>query len=669
MKRVTLSTLIILLSINLSSQDSTISWDEYVQELYDEVQESGDNEANINLLLLELEKIHHNPIDLNRANTETLSILPFLSNEEIDKILLYIHRHERIDSWGELRLIKGLRIESIRTLPLFCTISTPPSGKNKYRKNTTHTIDSRLDIPLYTRQGQMADATGNTAYVGSKLYHRMRYGFDTGRVRASVYTEKDAGERFFDFYGAYIEAKDLGIISHLVVGDYRVGSGEGLVMGCYANSKSSVSPRMSQGILPQQGTMEYGILRGAALNISRSDWQVLLFGSYSPMDATIVNNEAQTILTTGLHRTTTELERKHNLHETLIGTRVTWDKRLRSGHLRLGLTGTWRHTSVPLNPRPQHTSSTIYRDIYPKGNNWGVIGLSYDWSAYRWSFAGETATSLSDWATIGRLSYKASSRFETNISGRWYGERFHSAHATSLSENSNRQNELGLLVCFISRPWDMILIEGYADFFYFRWPRYGMSKSDSGQDFMGKVTFTPTSYHSITLRYNLKRKSAYDIMNNRHTMRLQYVCAPHKKLKLQTTLTMRRLSLNDATGTGHLGWGAMQYIKLQLLKNRLQTSLSTGYFDTPTYANSIYLYEPSLWNSTNYSQYYGRGLRLALILKWNGKLTTHNDARKWILEMKYGLTHQFDRSSTSSGLQSIMSPTKQDISIQLRIQL
>lgn len=660
-------------TIEAHGQLQQLSWDEYVQSIYEEVQENEGNLDEISSQLYELEKLHQNPLDINTATQKDLASLPFLDNEEIDQILLYIYRHERIDSWGELLLIPGLHTESIRVLPLFCTISEHTDKRQTRQKGVKQSFDTRIDIPLYSRKGYISDGNDPPAYAGNKLYHRMRYTIDTKRVKALIYAEKDAGERFYDFYGGYIEAKNLGIVDHLVIGDYRIGCGEGLVIGRYRVSKSSTNTQSPQGILPQQGTTETNILRGAAITMSHHDFEASVFGSYSALDATLskTGNSVQTIINTGLHRTESEREKKHNLYETLIGCHLGWNRNIEKKYLNIGITGTWRHTSITLDPRPKKTRSTIYRDIYPKGKDCGVFGINYEWSSYRWAFSGETATSLSGWGTIGRLSYKASKRFETSAVGRYYSDRYFSAHSTAFSENSRCQNETGVLIRFIARPWDIVIMEGYADFFYFHWPRYRMSASDSGQDIMGQITVEPNTIHSFIIRYNLIRKATNDIMNESHRIKLQYTYSPNNIIQLQTTITTRYLFINDYSQTRHFGCGAMQHLRLHVLNDRLLPSLSFGYFNTPVSQNAIYMYEPTMWNTSQYNKYYGHGIRFALLMRYTGTLsrnkTTHK--RQWMAEMKYGMTHYFDRITISTGLQSIPSSYQQDISLQIRLQL
>ncbi|MBP5485003.1 MAG: hypothetical protein J6X76_03970 [Bacteroidaceae bacterium] len=208
--------LLFLLSVSLTarSQEQPLSWGEFVENMYEEVKDDEDNLDDIQQRLIDLEELHRHPFNFNTATSGQLSALPFLDNNEIDQILLYLSKHRRIDSWGELLLIKGLRFESIRSLPLFCTIGEESTeGKTPSRK-PTHSFDTRLDIPLYTRKGFMwDDKLKTTPYVGDKLAHRMHYKLQTQRAEISLYASKSTGERFYDNYGGYVALKNIGFLN------------------------------------------------------------------------------------------------------------------------------------------------------------------------------------------------------------------------------------------------------------------------------------------------------------------------------------------------------------------------------------------------------------------------------------------------------------------------
>ena len=345
----------------------------------------------------------------------------------------------------------------------------------KYEKQD---FSTRLDIPLYYRLGQQQE----NGYRGDALYHRIRYQIGNSRhFQAGLRVEKDAGERYYDSYGAYAMLHDVGILDRAVVGDYRIGFGEGLVLGGNIwNSKNTPSLKMQGGIRPMTGMDEVNFLRGAAITLSLNKHISLsAFGSYRKRDATLTNNgEVQTLLATGYHRTASEWERKRNVGSAVIGGNIEW---LCKG-FHLGATGYWQKFSRTLNPGTQQ-----YRAIYPKGSSFGVIGLNYGYTRYRLSFGGEAAysTAGNGFSTINRASWNIGRNYILSAVQRFYAYQYYSFYASSLAENSNAQNESGVLVHLQAEPLAGLQLIAYADFFHHPWPRYRMSHSSTGQGFPG----------------------------------------------------------------------------------------------------------------------------------------------------------------------------------------
>ena len=133
---------------------------------------------------------------------------------------------------------------------------------------------------------------------------------------------------------------DVGILTRAVVGDYRIGFGEGLVMGGSTwNSKSTPPLKTQGGIRPMTSNDEVNFLRGAAVTLSLGKHvRLSAFGSYRKRDATLTNlGEVQTLLTNGYHRTSTEWERRRNVGSTVLGGNVEWYNK----GFHLGATGYW----------------------------------------------------------------------------------------------------------------------------------------------------------------------------------------------------------------------------------------------------------------------------------------------------------------------------------------
>ena len=123
---------------------------------------------------------------------------------------------------------------------------------------------TRLDIPLYTRKGYEKN------YLGPAVYHSLRYSFRYGDYfQAGITGEKDAGEPFFalhdkkgyDYYSFYGLLKNRGRLKALALGNYKLGFGQGLVIGTDFGLGKTFSNAALR--IPQRGNPEtqlYGLV-------------------------------------------------------------------------------------------------------------------------------------------------------------------------------------------------------------------------------------------------------------------------------------------------------------------------------------------------------------------------------------------------------------------------
>ena len=635
---------------------TNMSWDDFVQSLtYDE--ESMGEEA-WQQYLEQLEWLHSHPMDINTATPDEMAMLPFLTPAQIEAIQAYVHLDGPMKSLGELALIPAIDYQTRRVLPLFFTVRHSEGHKSKkggWFRNMQNSLDSRMDIPLYYRKGHQ---TGK--YRGNPLYNRIRYSLESDHVNIGAHAKKDPGEGLYDSFGGYAMIRNKGIVRTAIIGDYRAGWGEGLVISRGTSTgKSSMMSNTSQGIRPMTGMSENGFLRGVAITLGKVGdpgrkakfrMSGTLFASYRALDATLdEDGNARTIVESGYHRTESEIAKKNNTRSALVGAHILAEM----GNFSVGATGYWQHFDRTLSP-----GNDQYRRWYPQGQDFGVVGLHGGYSYYRWTASAEVAYSTvhGGIATLGRVQWLANRNLKIGVLGRYYDHKFYSFQAAAICENSRVQNESGAMLRIEARPWDRLSLIAYADFFADYWPRYGMTKSSNGQELMLEGKFEVSGKHSLSLRYQMKRKAANDLILPRHRVKAQWSCLPSGKWKLQST------ALVHMAPTKEPGFGFSQLVQGRMLKeDALRLGLMAGYFHAPDYLTRIYIYEPSLWNSTSSTSYYGHGLRFATTIRYTFPRS------HWMIEAKYALTHMLDRGSISSGLQEIPSPTRQDISVQVRM--
>lgn len=638
------------------------TWDDFAQEYADwqMIDDDGEEEtkdAVDNFLqqwenqMQELKFLHENPININTANRDDLLRLPFLDDQQIEEIHTYIYLHGPIQTLGELRLIPELDSRTRRFLSVFITFG-PPQGKENTPKQfftpIRNTLVTRLDIPLYYRRGyQVSDG-----YAGDALYHRTLYQLQAGKhLRAGGHIEKDAGERWVDSWGAYAELRQTGPIRTAVIGDYRMGFGEGLVIGGSSwFTRTIPASKIQTGIRARTGTDEIHFLRGAAVTLSLGKgMEISLFGSARQLDATLQEDgSVRTLLSTGLHRTTSERSRHNNVNTFLYGGNFTWTHK----GWHLGTTAFCQKFNRTLSPGAQ-----LYRRYYPRGKTFSNAGIHYGKSLYRLIIAGETAYSSSDSlhgiATLNRITWKPSARYTLSGTQRYYSSSYHSFQASALSRTGRIQNENGILLHIKAEPWESWQMTAYADFFYHSWPPYGCHVSRTGQEFQYQLLHSLNRQSALTARY-VFRHTSDDKQKHYHRIRLLYTLQPTEAWCLQSTAQL----LHTLSGTGY---SFQQLVRLAPPSSSLMISTAVGYSDEGKSGSGLSTYLPSLAGSMGQTFLYGQSLHTVLLIRWS------NRSGLIRLEGRYSMRRVLDSDTQGSGLQTIYSPWRNDISIQLSV--
>ena len=77
----------------------------------------------------------------------------------------------------------------------------------------------------------------------------------------------------------------------------------------------------------------------------------------------------------------------------------------------------------------------------------------------------------------------------------------------------------------------------------------------------------------------------------------------------------------------------------------------------------LFVYEPALYQSFGLQQLYGRGQRLAVLVRYR------SGNRRWMLQSKLGMTHFSDRDAISDGILRIDSAWKTDLQLLFKLRI
>ena len=450
-------------------------------------------------LLCELEQ---HPMDINLAMREQLEQLPFLSAQQVEEIVEYLYRYGPMKSLAELRMIRSLDDSRRRLLTYFIYIGE--LGTETQYRYAHHELMATGRIPFYERKG---DVDG---YQGYPYRHWLKYQLTYGdQLKAGIVGSQDAGEPFFagknrlgyDYYSIYLQLNRWRWIETLILGNYRVSMGMGLILNnSFGLGKVSMLQNMGRPtstLRAHSSRSSDGYLQGAAATVRIAKGLTATgFISYRAMDATLnKDGSAATIVTSGYHRTETELEKKNNLKNTTYGGNVHYQAN--GYHAGLNLVGT--HLNRELKPN----TAVLYRQHYAQGYDFLNVSADYGYVHHRFSVNGETAMNKQGaLATINSLSLQLGSEWSLMALYRFYSFRYTSLYANSYSDGGSVQNESGIYLGATWQPSPSWRLMAYIDYAYFPWAKYQISQSSHSWDQLLQVSYSKKHW-SFGGRYRL----------------------------------------------------------------------------------------------------------------------------------------------------------------------
>ena len=660
------------------------------QEIWEDVTEhlflnDDENFHQLENLMEDLADLKEHPLPINTATKEQLERFPFLNENLIENILYYIYKYGPMLSEKELLMVKDMDIRTVRYLKPFVTFDIPDKEDFGFSfrnllKHGKQELSVRLDIPLNTKSGYYPITSDeimknpNKRYFGYAFYHHLRYSFRyNDKVYWGLTAEKDAGEPFFsgenkkgyDYYSPYILVRNVGKIKALAMGNYRLNYGYGLVMNTDFNmgktAALSTLNNRSNGIKKHSSTDEYNYFQGIAGSYYLSNrWTLDAFYSYRKMDGIVNNRFITSIKEDGYHRLPRDFEKKNSFTNQLIGSNIQYNGK----YVEAGLTTVYNVFNKVLNP-----TFRSYNKYYPRGRDFLNVGVNYKLFWKKFTFLGETAfDKKGKIATMNMLRYSLKNSFQLWVMNRFYDAAYQSMYGKPIGEGSMLQNESGFYIGLETNFLRYLKLTTYADFFYFPWKKYQLSKNGtSGFDGMAQISYSPRYELNMFIRYRYKNKHKDYTPNNGEKVTLPYIqqkwkyqlnYSPINELMLKTSVDIVHNGYRQQTPS--LGILIAQSIGYTFRNFPLKWDANIAWFQTDDYASRISLYEKGLLYGFSIPSFYGKGERFALNIRYEL-------SKYLIFQAKYGMTHYRDRKTIGSGLEQINGNVKNDLYLQVRL--
>lgn len=561
--------------------------------------------------------------NINSITEAMLENLFFLKPMQIKQFMLYRKNFGDFISLMELQAVPEWDVFTIKKILPLLTLETElplvPALKQRIKEGG-HKM-------LYRTGGQSKSNTRNEDTLKHQYKQLISYRFNfRDLLRWGITVEKDAGEKSFsDHLSFFASISKKGILKNMVLGDYTVNMGQGLIhwQGYALGRSSNMMSCFRQGELfrPHTGTDENRFCRGIAVQLQKNAIELAAFVSNKKLDANIIKDTAtdktwaSSMLLSGLHRTKNELNDKKALQTFMAGANLKVNSKFGKTSLNM------IHTAFdhPIKKRDQP-----YNRFAISGNQWQNASIDHSISTRVGFLFGEIAVDKkANKAIIVGIIKSLGSSMDIAMLYRNMGIKFRSLASNVFSESQESGNEKGFFFNLNYTPSPQHRFEIFADQFQHKWPTFGTPGKKIGNIYSIQYTYRPNKKTEVYGRIQLD--------NNSLKLRIHTSFIPIPAL----TCRLRNEMISIPSVTGKTERGQLTYAELiyKPALKPLSAAVRCSFYDTEGYATRIYAYERDLPAYYAVPPHYGEGTKTYLVLqyKWGKSLQC---AGKWSMEKK-----------------------------------
>lgn len=514
-----------------------------------------EQEKDLETILFELEQLKNNPIDINTADLQQLSKIPFLKIPDCLKIIGYREKYGLYESIDDLLKIKGIDKGLVDLIRPYISVKVKPV---KWKG-----LESRI------RTQKDLNKSRSEEYYTRTIFAINDY-------KLFVVTEKDPYElSLLDYYstGILIEEEKR----KFAIGNFNLDFGSGAMLSSTGSFFQSTDFRIltrERGIIPYTSTSENGGFFGTAISDSLF-LNYCLFYSNLKLDGRIdTSGYARSFDPSGNHIDSASIARKDRIREEIFGYNIIYKKE----NLQLSQSSYWS------NYDPAFVGSDSTTDFY--GRSYFLSGLGCKYNGDGFILFSEFVRSFQNRLGIifgwsGILPYN----FDFNLAGKYFNPGF---YAPKGAEAEN--DYVGLY--FELNNHSYIIDAGTALNIYTN------NQADTNNYDLRLNIGKNFGIAEIRLKFRwLYREENKELTGSRVFLRLK----PKKFFYLDIRLE-DRYAYEDILKNGL--FGGIEF-GLELKSASIKTRF--GEFDTDSYSTRIYVYEPDLPGIINNRMLYGKG--------------------------------------------------------------
>lgn len=535
------------LCVAIATLGQDIRVEDVLEDIFNQLSEDGD--LAYEDIEEELLSIAENPLDLNEVTGEDLSRLMFLSDEQIDAILMHQYKYGFREVY-ELQLIDCLKDYEIRNLLPFVEVRgerLEVKGKEMYFREVFHYAKHEMTLRV--------DARNMEDFVGDPMYGKLRYRFNyQNRVQAGVTIDRATGVPWEKInYGGYIQLKDVGPMKTVVAGNYQANFGYGLVVG-------SPFKRGKSAYIQSTATTDEGLKKFSSVGDS--------YNYFHGVGATARVKWADLSAFYSLR------QGKEDAWNHVVGANATarWRK------LKVGMTGV---ETIEVKGERREARGAMGANVR---YNWGKVDV--------WGEVAASHTEHWGWGTIMGVRVNPISDLNLLAIYRYYSPEYDNIYANALSSKTRVYNEHG----------------GYVGVEYNRLRNWQLSLFGDvwkeGYETMAQADFLSPKDYTMHMRLRAKRKNEIDTYSARWNGVWEL---GEWKLKTQVDANMVY-----AKEKWSYGFSVFQDVEYRFVKVPIVLQFRAQAFDAREWNNRVYMYENDVLYAYSIPFVYGLGGRFWL---------------------------------------------------------
>ncbi|UCG30772.1 MAG: helix-hairpin-helix domain-containing protein [candidate division WOR-3 bacterium] len=514
-----------------------------------------EQEIDLELIVGDLEYLRNHPVDINSAGIDQFTRIPYLSSNEIMRIIEYRNRYGSFGSVEELINVPGIDPSLLQLLRPFITIGV--------KRFEIEALDSRLRV-----RTALPGEERSVEYYTRTRARMAEYGIN-------VITERDPYEDDFFDHNA------VGLLIYegkrkFAMGKYNLDLGAGAVLSPVGSFFRGIEFRVmlnERRLIPYTSTIENGGFFGAAFADSFFV-DYTLFYSNQKLDGTVDSlGFARSLDGSGEHTDSASSSRKDRINEEILG----YDIRYRKADVLVA------SRSYFCSYEPSFVTSDSVARFY--GDDFFLTGLEFRYLGEEFIFFSEVVRSWKN--SIGGLfGFSAVFPFvDFNLAGKYFPRGFYSpkgieAAANHASGTLDITHHSSIIDAGFSLTLDNRLDEDTTKHDL----KFSLAKR------LGR----------LDARINFRRRyRAEDVDLSGSEVLLRFKAT--RFLFLDLRFEEKSLYKEETER------GIFLAVELGLDLKRLDARVRYGIFDTDTYAARIYAYEIDLQGIVNNRMLYGDG--------------------------------------------------------------